>query len=274
MLTNKVTRHGSFIFHSNDMIGRCLDEYGEWAELELSFLLRLLDPGDVVVDVGAHIGTFSIPFAKKVGPSGAVIALEAQRLVFQNLVANVVINRLNNVRAHNVVCGRESYFVELVENPGDKSPNSGQFRVKQSARNQREWHHTRAEPLDALLTRLPRLKLIKIDVEGFEQEVLAGARDTLQSLRPLIHCECLNEASVGLLRTVADECRYRMFAASFEPLNPDNFFRKTPPKLPPGHRDTNVLLWPSEQPLPGNLHAQEVATFQDLARAPSPHWGT
>ncbi|EDP64095.1 methyltransferase [alpha proteobacterium BAL199] len=274
MLTNKVTRHGSFIFHSNDMIGKCLDQFGEWSEMELSFLLRLLNPGDVAVDVGAHIGTFTIPFAKKVGPLGAVIALEAQRLVFQNLVANVVINRLSNVRAHHVVCGRESYFVELVENTGDETSNSGEYRVKPSARHQRNWYFTRAEPLDALLSRLPKLKLIKIDVEGFEQEVLAGAQHTLRHLRPIIHCECLNHSSMEFLGAVADEHRYRRFAASFVPFNPENFFGRPPPKLPAGHRDTNVMLWPMERPLPSNLKAQEVTTFQDLERAPSPSWTT
>lgn len=275
MLKNKRVKHGSFVFHDNDMIGHCLDLFGEWAENELSFLLGLIEAGDTVVDIGAHIGTFTVPFAKKVGPQGCVVALEPQRLIFQNLNANLVINHLTNVRAHHVLCGREPYFLELNEKVVAESENSGSFSVKPSARQPRKWSRTRAEPLDALLQGLPSLKLIKIDVEGFEQEVLAGAAETVARLRPIIHCECLNAASMAFLQTVAAEHRYRTYAASFQSLRADNFFGRPLPDLPTvSNRDTNVLLWPVERPLPDGLRVQDVATFADLTTAPSPRWDT
>lgn len=270
MLRSKRLRHGTFIYHVDDMIGRVLDRCGEWSEAELSFLLDLLDEGDAVVDVGAHIGTFTVPFARKVGPRGAVVALEAQRLVFQNLVANVFVNNLLNVTAHNVICGREAYFLGLVEIPGGKARNSGGFRFGTEGRGQRRWNHTRAEPLDALLIGLPRLRLIKIDVEGFEQEVLAGARETVLRLRPLIHCECENEGSMEFLLAFARDCGYRLLAASFEQFQADNFFGLRIPESFAGARDTNVLLWPSEQPLPAEVCLQEVSTYAELIAAPAP----
>src|SRR5690606_15647741 len=155
--------------------------------------------GDVVVDVGAHIGTFAVPFGRKVGPGGSVIAFEAQRLIFNNLVANVFVNQLNNVRANNIVCGREPYFLNLLETDGSKSRNSGSFSIETSVRQGRGWNFVRAEPLDLLLQGLPKLALVKIDVEGYEAEVLSGALQTLRRLRPVVHCECLGEASMEFL---------------------------------------------------------------------------
>ena len=53
--------------------------------------------GYISLDVGANIGCHTVPFAKLVGESGRVVAFEPQRLVFQNLCANLALNALTNV---------------------------------------------------------------------------------------------------------------------------------------------------------------------------------
>ena len=73
------TRHGQFLILDQDTwVGRALDRYGEWCEHEVQLFRALLRPGDTVVDVGANIGAFSVPLARFVGPTGRVIAFEAQ----------------------------------------------------------------------------------------------------------------------------------------------------------------------------------------------------
>lgn len=272
MLKGRNLRHGRFFYHTTDMIGRMLDRYGEWSEKELSFLLELVAEGDVVLDIGAHIGTFAVPFGRKVGPDGSVLAFEAQRLIFNNLVANVFVNQLTNVRANNIICGRESYFLNLPEIDVSKSRNSGGYSIRTSARQGRGWNSTRAEPLDLLLQGLPRLSLVKIDVEGYEVEVLAGASETLRRLRPVVHCECQRQASMEFLRQLGADLDYRLYAASFEQFNPDNHFRNPKPLGPPHLRDWNVLLWPAERPLPERMRITEVTSFAELAVAPTPRW--
>ena len=84
-------RHGIFAYNSNGVIGSFLFIYGEWAEPEVELLSRLVRPGDVVVDVGAHIGTETVPLAKRVGSSGHVIAFEPQKHLFHLLRANVAL---------------------------------------------------------------------------------------------------------------------------------------------------------------------------------------
>ena len=94
----KKCRHGTMMYNVNDVfIGRSLDLYGEWCDDEVAVLGQILSPGDVVVDVGANIGTHAIFFAKKVTESGVVVAFEPQRLVFQTLCGNVALNGLTNV---------------------------------------------------------------------------------------------------------------------------------------------------------------------------------
>ncbi|HLQ76162.1 MAG TPA: FkbM family methyltransferase, partial [Terriglobia bacterium] len=94
----KHCKHGYFLFNRNDQyIGRALDLYGEWCEHEITTLAQLVRPGDIVIDIGANIGTHTIALANMVTSSGAVIAVEAQRLIFNYLVANVAINNFVHV---------------------------------------------------------------------------------------------------------------------------------------------------------------------------------
>jgi hypothetical protein len=103
----KQCRHGFFLFNSNDsFIGRSLDLYGEWCEAE--GLLPLLGPGQVVVDVGANIGTHTIPFANKVTKTGLVVAFEPQRQVFNYLVSNLTLKNLLHVATFQSALGEAS----------------------------------------------------------------------------------------------------------------------------------------------------------------------
>lgn len=70
---------------------------GAYEHDELTWLLSHVGPGDVVVDVGANIGGFTIPLARRVGPTGRVIAIEASNRIAQYLRHNVRANALENV---------------------------------------------------------------------------------------------------------------------------------------------------------------------------------
>lgn len=273
MYALRTLRHGRFIYPPKDLIGALLDLYGEWSEHELAFLLRLIGPADYVADVGAHIGTFTVPMARRVGPEGRILAFEAQRFAYQNLVANVFLNLMHNVLARHVVCARESYALNLEEVPLHRTRNSGGFAINVDARQRGNWSTTPVEPLDALLIDIPRLRLIKIDVEGFENEVLAGARLTIERLKPIIHCECQSESSFAALRQYADSTGYHLFGASFPPYNANNYFRNPMPLVKDGEgRDLNALMWPACQPRPAELDLERVNSFDQLRAARSPVW--
>ena len=87
-----VTRYGEFAYYADDShIGASLALYGEYSELELALLRQVIKPGWTVVDVGANIGTLTVPLAEMVGDEGRVYAIEAQpeQVLFVSVTYNV-----------------------------------------------------------------------------------------------------------------------------------------------------------------------------------------
>ena len=103
----KHCRHGWMLYSARDQfIGRSLDLYGEFSELECQVFAKLIRPGQTVYDVGANIGAHTLAFARLVGQTGLVAAFEPQRVVFQMLCANVALNGLSRVWTIWAACGR------------------------------------------------------------------------------------------------------------------------------------------------------------------------
>lgn len=102
-------RHGLLsVYRTDRPIGEALQRYGEWNENELGFLLSLLPRDRVVVDVGAHVGSYTAAFACHVGGSGRVFAFEPQPAIFRLLERNLRQNRLGNVTALDAAAGDRS----------------------------------------------------------------------------------------------------------------------------------------------------------------------
>jgi FkbM family methyltransferase len=139
----------------------------------------IIKRGDVFIDVGAYIGTYSIAIAHKVGPSGIVISLEPSPM-YHILCKNIKINRLENCIALKKAAWSKSTHLELYYNP-QRAGTSSFFK---------EWQpyvlksiKVEAKPLDDILEEvgypISKIKLLKIDVEGSEVEVLKGASNTI-----------------------------------------------------------------------------------------------
>ncbi|MGH9195362.1 MAG: FkbM family methyltransferase, partial [Acidimicrobiia bacterium] len=142
-------------------------------ERETQLAVRdLLRPGDIVVDVGAHIGFFTKLFSKAVGDSGLIYALEPHPTTFQTLVHNC--RKQRNVRFLQAAASAISGEVEFYES--DTSTGSNSLIPTRSV------HHRQfrvpAVALDDIL-RGTKVRLVKIDVEGAELEVLSGMRDLI-----------------------------------------------------------------------------------------------
>jgi FkbM family methyltransferase len=181
----KRAKHGLFMFNRNDLfIGKSLDTYGEWCEPEILLLRNYVREGDVVLDVGANIGTHTIAFAGMVGSAGRVHAFEPQPALFYLLCGNVALNCLANVSAHQTVVGSGEGEVDLpAMPPPDKPYNFGSLSLAGPGSGER----VGLVSIDSL--HLPRCRLIKIDVEGMEGDVLNGAQKTVARLQPLLFVE-------------------------------------------------------------------------------------
>ena len=87
-------RHGLMLyFNTDEYVGRSLQFCGEWAEIECEVFSQIVTPGMTVVEVGSNVGSHTLCLARLVGPRGVVYAFEPQRLLFQQLCANLEIGR-------------------------------------------------------------------------------------------------------------------------------------------------------------------------------------
>lgn len=212
-------RHGYFLYNKHDQyVGRSLALYGEYCEAESAIFDQLCRPGDMIIEAGANIGSHTVHLAKLVGPQGRVLALEPQRVVFQTLCANIALNGLTNVLAHQVAVGEQNSTVIMPEVNYQEEGNFGGISVNMSETGE----PVRLMPLDSFI-KLPRLKLIKIDVEGYERKVLEGAEKTIRQHRPFLYLENdRKEKSEGLIRKIFD-LGYRAYWHMPRLYNPQNF---------------------------------------------------
>ena len=102
-----VGKHGRLAYLPLDTyVGRSLATYGEYSDQEVAFLQSLIQPGSVVVEVGANIGAITVPLARTVGESGRVLAFEPQTVVWELLTRNLRDNGLAWAQAVPAALGR------------------------------------------------------------------------------------------------------------------------------------------------------------------------
>ena len=266
-------RHGTFLYSRHDTIGRFLDQYGEWAEPEAALLAGLLRPGDIAVDVGAHMGTLTVPLAKAVGPGGTVLAFEPQRFLFHLLCANVALNGLTQVQTFEHALGDRAERLWLRPINYGGAGNFGLLSLDgQYAGKEGEGTAVRIWPLDQRAPGVDRCRLIKIDVEGLEDAVLAGAEKFVARTRPFVYFE-MNRLTQDAVLARLRGWGYRLFWHPVPLFDPNNFAGVTSNAY--GARgDLNVLAVPDEMPdqfpalVPATEWADAVKLFSALLFPP------
>ena len=192
-------RYGKMLFLARDRyIGRSLDLYGEYSEIEGRLFSRLLGNGQVVIEAGANIGAHTIHLARLVGPKGRVLAYEPQGVIFQLLRANVALNKLRHVRSYHAAVGRRTGWIRVPLLDYAAEANFGGVSLRAVAAGER----VPMIALDSLILR--SLRLLKLDVEGMEIDALSGARRLIARHRPLLYVENDREENCQrLLRLIA-----------------------------------------------------------------------
>ena len=244
----KQCRHGRMLYNVNDIyVGRSLDLYGEYSEGESELFAQIVGSGDVVVEVGANIGTATVFFARRVAPTGVVIAFEPQRVVFQMLCANAALNALTNVNAFLQAVGAErgSINVPMIET---NAPNNfgGLSLADASGPRGQQVPVVRIDDL-----RLSRLKLLKVDVEGMELSVLQGAAETIRALRPVLYVENDRPQQSPALVKFIDALGYDAYWHRPPLFNRNNFFGNAHDAFP-GIVSINMICVPKGTPVSGD----------------------
>jgi FkbM family methyltransferase len=160
--------------------------FGTWEPDLTAFLRRRLRPGDTFIDIGANIGYMSALASRLVGPRGAVVAIEPAPIATAALQEVVAMNDLTNTRL--VAAAVSDHEGELPLFVGPSYLVMGNTttvdRAAQGRPLLREQERVRAAPLGSLVTHeeLATARLIKIDVEGAEDRVLAGMLTCVDAL--------------------------------------------------------------------------------------------
>lgn len=177
---------------ADQYIREAIEVTGEYCGTELELYQSLLDPGDVAVDIGANIGVFSIGMALAVGSTGRVLAFEPQPAVFAMLERNLARHRLTQVEPARAIVSDhdgEGEFVDVRGVPEGRRLNFG--GVSTTTRIAAGYGSMVPTPICCLDTlEFERCALVKVDVEGGEEAVLAGATVTLARCRPVLSLEC------------------------------------------------------------------------------------
>lgn len=234
-------RHGVFMYNRNDsFIGKSLDQYGEWCDFEIRLLQLYLKAGDVVIDCGANIGTHTVAFANLVGPTGRVYAYEPQRRNFQMLSGNIALNGLDNVFCRQQAVGDAAGTLALPPLP----PANLNFNFGTVPAGGTPDEVVPVVALDSL--GLSACRLIKVDVEGMEEQTLQGARDLIDRCRPYLYVENNDAESSQKLAALLDTFGYRAWWSMFWYFDPQNFYANQINCFENVRPSTNLFCVPAE----------------------------
>jgi FkbM family methyltransferase len=164
---------------ARDLVGGSIARHGYWEVETVAFVEHWLRPGMTVVDAGAHVGQYAMVASRRVGPGGRVHAFEPHPDLYRVLRRNLERAGCTNAVAQPLALGgvpeERSFFLHPVDNLGASS-----LRASAPDRDQPAVR-VQVTTLDAYLAAhdVTRVDLLKVDVEGAERDLLAGAGRTL-----------------------------------------------------------------------------------------------
>lgn len=178
---------------TEDLVQRVIFVRGAWEPGMTATVEALLAPGDQFVDIGAHIGYYTLLASTKVGSGGSVMAFEPNPAVFAKLAQNVADNNLFHVTVNRMAIGKTTGHATLYTGPPS---NLGISTLSDQAVAFEDGGATRAErlhgtgievevrPIGEVLTDLRRPTVIKVDAEGMEADILESLEDLLSTDLP------------------------------------------------------------------------------------------
>lgn len=147
------------------------------------FLSGLVKTDDLIIDIGANIGTISLAIASKVQGKCEIHAVEPHPTIYKYLKNNIKLNRKSEcIKTHCMALGETSgnvFFTNCSDDTNNALNKNGDIIVK-------------IQKLDTLIKTKRQIALLKIDVEGYEYQVLKGAQRILMQSKT-VYLECIPE---------------------------------------------------------------------------------
>lgn len=253
-----LTRDGWMLFNKHDMyVGRSLALYGEYCMAERDVLDQLIDENSTVIEVGANIGAHTVWMAKK---SRLVYAFEPQTQCFQVLCANLAMAECWNTRAFPMAVGasNSSAYVQLLDPSRENNFGAAELSLKLPDLG---YEVTEVIALDDGHPLVTVPTLIKIDVEGMENEVISGAAKIIRNHRPYLYVENDREDRSAELIARIRSFDYKLFWHLPLLFSANNFAGNSEDVFP-NIVSKNMLCVPAETEFETNL--VEVISHQDF----------
>jgi FkbM family methyltransferase len=194
-------------------VGHQILEEAAFDPSEIELALQLLElrrchygAGVVAIDCGANVGAHTIEWAIAMTGWGSVIAVEAQERVYYALAGNIAINNCFNAIAMNAAVSSEGGVMNIPAPDYLTASSFGSLELKYRAGAEFigqavDYSEANMVPIQKLALdslKLPRVDLIKIDVEGMELEALEGARETIEQSFPILLVESIKAGRENL----------------------------------------------------------------------------
>jgi FkbM family methyltransferase len=167
--------------------------YNGFEKEETDYVISVLSEGDIFIDVGANIGLFSLLASKVVGNAGRVLCYEPAPITFSRLKENVQLNNLKNIDIRNIgLSNKKGELIFYVSNNGHDAWNS--FAPSQDNKLESSIQ-VPVSTVDIELENVDksRIKIVKIDVEGWEKFVLHGGKNFFVNYNPIVMVEFTEE---------------------------------------------------------------------------------
>jgi FkbM family methyltransferase len=182
--------HGKYNFYfNNDYDYEEILYHAHWNKYflnEKNKIRQYLKNGDVAVDVGANIGLFSLILSDLVGDSGQVFSFEPIPMLHKKLINNINLNKLTNIVTIESGIGDKDCEIEIFLNPEQSGLSSAIAKPSGNYIPQK----INLTSLDKFLkSRKEKISFIKIDTEGYEPQVLLGAKELIERHKPVIYIE-------------------------------------------------------------------------------------
>jgi FkbM family methyltransferase len=210
-----------------------IDHFLYFGLIENSFthLKKLLKKNDVIFDIGANNGYTSLAFSQEIGENGKIFSFEPDNINYNRAKKNIELNNVKNINLLKFGIGSKTEKLKLFN---IDEYNLGMNRILKDESNSK-YQEIEVISIDDFINSnsIDKINLIKIDVEGFEKEVLLGAINTINHFKPIIFIEINNEylkeqnTSAFEIYHFLKSLNYSIFIAETNsPIKPDYNFDK------------------------------------------------
>jgi FkbM family methyltransferase len=212
-------KYGIFCLIKDDLISDYTAIFGSFAITEINFFEKIINKGDIVIEIGTNIGTHTIPISKFI-ENGKLICFEPQKDIFMILCTNIVINKCDNVIAYNYAISNTNKSVEIKR----IRYNTGQESLIDLEEGNDIFKEAKIKKIKYFkeLNKLEKINFIKIDAEGMEYEILNELQNLISKHKPKIFLEFYNNQESILNLLYENNYNIYQFFTNYNQYNTDN----------------------------------------------------